>query len=71
MCKGKTLAQINHRRIADSSPNLFLAQSSLGKSLIDCVYAISTILFTLIDLIRFSLLNLTLEKSSDTPHAEQ
>ena len=57
MFKDKTLAQINHRRIADSSPNLFLAQSSLGKSLINCVYAISTILITLVDLVRFSLLN--------------
>ena len=46
MCKGKISAQINPWHVFDFSSDIFLVQSSLGKSLIYCV--ISTILVTLV-----------------------
>jgi len=36
-CKGKISAQINPWRVVDFSSDIFLEQSSLGKSLIYCI----------------------------------
>ena len=64
--KGKILVQINPWRVVDFSSDIFLVQSSLGKSLIYCV-RISTIL---VRLVGYSLLKFNWKKIAK-PHAEQ
>lgn len=65
MCKGKISAQINPWYVFDFSSDIFLAQSSLRKSLTYVVDVVSTILGTLI------IVCYNLTRKIVKPHAQQ